>query len=91
MKVTIILSVLPEGGIFSILPAPLRDPSYVPTAVVQRCILPDAQYYRFGLAKLASARIGSIRRVTGNYTEGRQVLVFGVVLCMSEARSRLKK
>jgi hypothetical protein len=32
-----------------------------------------------------------LRRATGGYTEGRQVLVFGVVLCMSEARSRLKR
>jgi len=49
------------------------------------------------LAKIASplsrtrARISSIRTVTGNYTEGRQVWVLGVVLCMSEACSRLKK
>ena len=37
------------------------------------------------------ARISSIRRARGNYTEGRQLWVLGAVLCMSEARSRIKK
>jgi hypothetical protein len=42
VKVTIILSISPESGIISVLPAPLRDLSYVPTAVIQRFMLSEA-------------------------------------------------
>ena len=31
-----------ESGIISVLPAPFRDPSYVPTATIQRFMLPEA-------------------------------------------------
>jgi hypothetical protein len=42
VKETIILSILAESGIISVLPAPLRDLSYVPIAIIQRFMLPEA-------------------------------------------------
>jgi hypothetical protein len=42
VKVAFILTILTESGIFSVLPAPLRDLNYVPTAAI-RLKLPKSE------------------------------------------------